>query len=171
MMSMNTHLKCALGFSGVFDTGFLLIFDIWHDVQKGSVSSLSLISWQTFSVYPAISNLMDPCPNIWCNNYKGTLFLGICFCDFDFSFVFTKDKCFLCKLCDNVTAFCSLSPKKTVQNPLWKRGAYPKLTNLIMENNQSHKSGENSMLYNAEMKGLPLSSHMFIWTSPFFPPM
>ena len=35
-----------------------------------------------------------------------------------------------------------------------------------MENNQLHKSGENSILYNVSMKVLPLSSHIFIWTYP-----
>ena len=37
-----------------------------------------------------------------------------------------------------------------------------------MENNRSHKSGANSTLYNVAMKGLTLSPHMFIWTSPVF---
>ena len=41
-----------------------------------------------------------------------------------------------------------------------------KFINLIIENNQSHKPGVSSTLYNTEMKGLPLSSHIFIWTSP-----
>ena len=34
IMSVNTNLKGVLGFSGVFDMGFLLIVDIWHDFQK-----------------------------------------------------------------------------------------------------------------------------------------
>ena len=37
-----------------------------------------------------------------------------------------------------------------------------------MENNRSHKSRSNSTLYNVSMKGLPLSSHTFIWNSPVF---
>ena len=35
-----------------------------------------------------------------------------------------------------------------------------------MENNQSHKSGANSKLYNIEMKGLTLSLHISIWNYP-----
>ena len=35
-----------------------------------------------------------------------------------------------------------------------------------MENNQSQKSGANSTLYNVEIKGFRLSSHIFIYTSP-----
>ena len=35
-----------------------------------------------------------------------------------------------------------------------------------MANNLFHKSVANSTLYNVEMKGLPLLSHTFIWTSP-----
>ena len=41
----------------------------------------------------------------------------------------------------------------------------PESINAIMENNQSHKSGANSTLYNVAMKGFPLYSHIFIWTS------
>ena len=37
-----------------------------------------------------------------------------------------------------------------------------------MKNNQSHKSGENSTLYNISTKGLPLWSHIFVLTSPVF---
>ena len=33
-----------------------------------------------------------------------------------------------------------------------------------MENNQSHKSRENSILYHVAMKGFPLLAQMFIWT-------
>ena len=36
MMSMNTHLKGSLGFSGVFGIGFLLIVDILRGVHKRS---------------------------------------------------------------------------------------------------------------------------------------
>ena len=32
MMSMNTHLKGVLGFSGVFGLGFFIIVDILQDV-------------------------------------------------------------------------------------------------------------------------------------------
>ena len=37
---MNTHFKAVLGFIGVFDIGFLLIVDIWHDMEKVSESTL-----------------------------------------------------------------------------------------------------------------------------------
>ena len=40
--------------------------------------------------------------------------------------------------------------------------------NIIMENNGYHKSGANSTLYKIAMKGFPLSSHIFIWSSPVF---
>ena len=49
----------------------------------------------------------------------------------------------------------------------WEKCAKPFL-NVILENNQSHKSGANSMLYNAAMKDFPLLSHIFIWNSPVF---
>ena len=35
-----------------------------------------------------------------------------------------------------------------------------------MENNQSHKFGSNSLLYNAAMKDLPLYSSTSIWNYP-----
>ena len=114
IMSMNTHFKGVLIFIGVFDLDFLFIVDIWHDTKKGSGSTLISMSCQKKSVYPAIIELLDLCPNIWCNNSRETFFLGICFCDFDFSFVFTKNACFICALCGNVTTLCSLSLNKTV---------------------------------------------------------
>ena len=153
MMSINTHLKSVLGFRGVFDIGFLFIVKIWHDVQYVSGSTLSSISWQKNPVSPASSYLVDLCPYIWCNNSKENVFLGICFCDFEFSFIFTKNACFCCELCGNVTAFCSLSLNKSVPKHLWKRQVCTKFINLIMENNWSHKSGANSGLYNVAMKG------------------
>ena len=94
MMSMKTHLKGVLSFSGVFDLDFSFIVGIWNDLQKGSGSTLRLISYQKFTVYPAISYLLYLCTNLWYNNPRENLFLGICFCDFDFSFVFTKNSCF-----------------------------------------------------------------------------
>ena len=118
MISMNTHLKSVLGFRAVFDLYFLFIVDIWHNVNKGSVSTLMSMSCQNVSVSPTSSELLDLCPNLWCNNSKETLFLGICFCDFDFYFIFTKNACFICALCGNVIAFCSLSLDKTVKSTL-----------------------------------------------------
>ena len=66
MMSMNTHLK------GVFvsDLAYLFIVDIWHDVKYGSVSTLISMSCQTYAVSPSSSDIVDMCPNIWCNNPK-----------------------------------------------------------------------------------------------------
>ena len=165
MMPMNTHLKFVLYFRGDFDLYFLFIVDIWYIVLKGSGYTLISISFQKCTVSPANSNLVDLCPNLWCNNYKETFFLGISFCDFDFSFVLTKNVCFCCALCGNVTAFCYLSLNKTVQNLLWKSQLCPKSINIIMEKNRLHKSGANSTLFNVEINGFPLSSHIFIWTS------
>ena len=160
MMSMNTHLKVVLGFRGLFNIDFLFIVDILHDVQKGSGSTLSSMSFQIFSVSPARIYLVNMCPNLWCNHSKETFFLGICFCSFEFYFVFTKNACFCCELCINVTVFCLLSLNKTLKNPLWKSQLRPKLINVTTQNNQLHKSGANSTLYNLAMKGFPLPSHI-----------
>ena len=64
MMYMKTHLKYVLGFIGVFDLVFLFIVDIWNDMKKGPGSTLRSISWQTFKVSPASSDLVDLCTNI-----------------------------------------------------------------------------------------------------------
>ena len=93
-------------------------------------------------------------------------FLKDFFCDFDLYFVFTKNACFLCVMCSNVTALCSLSLKKTMQDPILNRQVCTEFINVIMENNWLHKSDANSTLYNAGMKGFPLSSSISIWTSP-----
>ena len=116
-MLIKTHLKGAFGFNGFLYLAFLLIEDIWHDFQKGSESILGSIYFQTFAVSPAINNLVYPCPNLWCNNSKATLFPGVTFFDLVFYFGFTKKVCFLCSLCGRVTAFfsCHLStPCKTL---------------------------------------------------------
>ena len=167
-MSMNTHLKGILAFISVFDLAFFYIVDILHDVHNGSVSTLSSMPCQTFAVSPVSSDLVDLCPNLWCNNSKETFFLGICFFDFDFSFIFIKNTCFLCALYSNVTIFCLLSLNKTVQNPLWKRQVCPEWINVIMGDNQSQKFGANITLYNVEVKGFTLSSHISIWNFPVF---
>ena len=83
----------------------LFIEDICHDVKKGSGYILSSTSFQKFSVSPAINDLVDLCPNLWCNNPKATLFLGATFFDLYFSFVLIKNECFICALCGRVTAF------------------------------------------------------------------
>ena len=90
---------------------FLLIEDIWHDVQKGSGFILSSISWQIFALSPDINDLVYLCPNLWCNNSKAAFFLGAIFLDLGICFIFTKNVCFLFVLCGKVTAFFSLSSK------------------------------------------------------------
>ena len=96
------------------------------------------------------------------------IFLGILFCDFDFSFVFTKISCFLYALFDNVTSFCSLELKKTIKNPLQKIQVCNKFISIIMENNLSHKFVESSTFYDVAMKGLKLSSRKFFWNPPVY---
>ena len=49
-----------------------------------------------------------------------------------------------------------------------KKQVCPKFINAIMVNNRSNKFGANGMLYNAAMKGLPLSLLIFIWTYSVF---
>ena len=88
-------------------------------MKKGPIYILSSIYCQNVSVSPFIKDLVDLCPNLWCNNSKPTFFLGAIFFDLYFSFVFTKDACLFCALCGNVTAFFSFPPNYTVQNPLW----------------------------------------------------
>ena len=84
MMSMNTHLKGLLGFSGDLDIGFLIIVEIWHDVQNGSGYTLISISCQKCAVYPVSSDIVYLCPDLWCNNHRESFVLEICFCDFEF---------------------------------------------------------------------------------------
>ena len=68
MISIKAYLKGAFGFSGFLDLAFLFVEYIWHDVQKGSGYILSSISCQIFSAYPSLNDLLDMCPNLWCNN-------------------------------------------------------------------------------------------------------
>ena len=166
MMYMNINLKCVLAFICVFDLDFLFILEIWNYVQNGSGYTLISMSCQKFTVSPTINDLVDMCPITWCKNSKETFLLRICFCDFNFSFVLTKNACFICAMCGNVTALCSLSQNKNVQKSLWKRQVCLEFINTIMENNQLHKSGANRTLYNVAMKGFTLSSHITILTSP-----
>ena len=85
-----THLKGAFGFNGFLDLALLFIEEIWHNFQKGSGYIISLISFQKLSVSPAINDLVDLCPNLWCNHYKKIIFLGANFFVFDFSFISPK---------------------------------------------------------------------------------
>ena len=112
---IKTHLKSAFCFSGIIDLALLFIEDIWHDVQKGSGSILSSTSFQTLSLSPAINDLVDLCPNIWCNNSKAIFFLARNLFFFDTSWIFPVKACFLYSLCKNVTALFSFSPKYTVK--------------------------------------------------------
>ena len=98
-------MKCAFGSNGVLDLSFLFIEDIWHDVQKGSGSILNSIYFQKIAVYLAINDMVDLCPNLWCNNSKETFFLGATLLDLAFYFLFTKKSSFLCALCVRVTVF------------------------------------------------------------------
>ena len=59
IISIKTHLRGALGFSGFLDLAYLFMEEIWHDVEKGSGSILSLISSQTFVISPANNYLVD----------------------------------------------------------------------------------------------------------------
>ena len=63
MMSINVHLKGLLVFKGVFDMEFLFIVYICHDVQKGSVSTLSSVSFQNIPISTSSCELVDLCPN------------------------------------------------------------------------------------------------------------
>ena len=133
--------------------------NIWYDVQNGSGYTLISMSCQTFSFYPASSDLVYLCHNLWCHNSRKKLFLGICFCDFDISFVFTQKACFICAQSCNVTTFFLLSLKNRANFFMKDPGMY-----LIHEHNnggnQSHKSGTNFTLYNVAMNGFPLSSRI-----------
>ena len=86
--------------------------------KKGSGFILSLIYFQIIAVSPEINDLVDLCPNIWCNNPKAILFLGAILFDVEISFVFTKNECFLCALCGRVTEFFSVSTNYSDLNPL-----------------------------------------------------
>ena len=168
IIPIKTHFKGAFVLSGILDLSFLFIEEIWHDVQKGSGSILSSISPKTFTVSPANNDLVDLCPNIWCNNYKAIFFLAGNSFFFDFSVIFPRNVCFLCALCGNVTAFFFYAPKYTVQNPLWKRQVCPEFINVMIENNMSHNSGAKSTLCNVAMIDFSLSLHICICTWPFF---
>ena len=41
------------------------------------------------------------------------------------------------------------------------------MSQIYLLNNWSYNSGANSTMYNAAVRSLPLSSHIFIWTSSF----
>ena len=151
----------------ILDLAFLFIEEIWHDVQKRSVSILSSTSSQTLALFPANNDLVDMFPNLWCSNSKAFLFPAGNLFFFDFSMIFPRKACYLCALCGSVTALFSSAPKYTVQNPLWKRQVCPEFINVIFENNQSRNSGSKSTLCNVAMNFFPLSSHIYIRTWPF----
>ena len=67
------------------------LFVYWRNLKwitKGSGYILSSTSSQTLAVYPSNSNLVDLCPNHWCNNSKGIFYLAGNFFFFDFSMIF-----------------------------------------------------------------------------------
>ena len=96
------------------------------------------------------------------------MFLGGNFFDFDICLISPQNACLRYVLCGKPTAFFSLSPKYTVQNPFWNKQACPKFINVILENNLSHISGAKSTVWNVAMKVSPLSSHIFIWICTFY---
>ena len=63
-------------------------------MQKVPGSTLSSMPCQTITVSPEISDLVELCPNILCNNPRNTFSLGICLWVFYFPFIFTKNVCF-----------------------------------------------------------------------------
>ena len=160
-------MEGEFGFNGFLDIYFLCIGYMWYDVQKGSGSSICSISYQTFAVSPAINDLVDLCPNIWCNISKETFLLGATFFDLSFSFVFKINVLFLSALWGRVNTFFFLSPNYNVQNPLWNKQVCPILVNIIIENNLSCRSSAKSTLWNIAMKGSPLLSYIRILTRPF----
>ena len=81
MVSINTHL-C------------LFIVDIWNDFQKGSESTLILVYYQTLPVSPSSSDIVDLCTNLWCNNFREILFLGMV-AVFILTFIFFNRKCMI----------------------------------------------------------------------------
>ena len=76
MVSMNTHLKGVLVFSGVFDIGFCGLFRYDIMFRKGRDLLLDHC-FENFTVSPAISDLVDLCPNLRCNNTRENLYLCI----------------------------------------------------------------------------------------------
>ena len=102
-------------------------------MQKGSVSILNSISYQTLSVSPANNDMVDLWHNLWCNNSRVIFFLYGNFFVFEISLVFPKNACFLCALCGNVPALFSFAHEYTVQNPLWNKQVCPKFINAMIE--------------------------------------
>ena len=96
------------------------------------------------------------------------LFLEFAFADFDFSFIFTLNACFLCALYGNVTSLFSLLVKKTMQNTSWTSQVCTKFVNVIMENNWLPKSGATCTLYHVVITGFQFFQRIFLWGSPGF---
>ena len=109
MVYMNTHLKYILGFRGFFNIGFLLVVEIWHDMQKVSGYNLRSMPWQNNLVASVSIDLVYICPNLWCNHFRETFLFGICFCKFNFSFVLTKN------------SFLLVITKEDCENPFMKK--------------------------------------------------
>ena len=167
IISIKTHLKCTFGVNEFLSLSFLFMEEIRHDVKKVYGSILSSISSQTLSVSPSNNDLVDLWHNLWCNNYKAIIFLYGNFLVIKICFIFSKNACLLCVLCGNVTAFFYSAPNYTMKNPLWNKQVCPKLINVIMENNPSHRYGAKITLCNIAIKVYPLLSHIFIHTCHF----
>ena len=168
IISIKTHFKGDFGFIGFLYLAFLFMEEIWHDVQKWYGYFLSLMSSQKLAVSPSKNDMLDLWPNIWSNNSKSIFFLDGNFFVFGISFVSPKNTCFLYALCHNVTVFFSFSPKLTLQTHFWNKQLCPKLINVIIENNLSHKSGAKSTLCNVAINVSQLFLHIFIFNCPFF---
>ena len=135
--------------------------------KKGSGYVLSSTSSQTLAVSPANNDLVDLCPNLWCNNSKAIFFLAGNLFFFDTSWIFPLKACFSVHYVIMLLPFPFSAPKYTVQNSLWKRHVCPAFINVMIENNLSHKSGARSTLYKVAMKVFTLLSHICIRTDTF----
>ena len=117
MMSMETHLKCVLGFRGVVDIDFYILWISDMMCRKDQYLPLVQCLAKHFKYLQPVVILWT-CVLIFYATILKKFSLRGFFCDFYLSLIFTKNECFICALCGNFTAFCSLSPNKTVTNTL-----------------------------------------------------
>ena len=85
--------------------------------------------------------------------------------DLYFYFIFTRNACFLHALCCKHHILCNITEENHTKHFIIKAGM-SQIHWRNNENNRSHNSGANSMLYNVEIKGFPFSPRIFIWTIP-----
>ena len=116
MITMNTHLKCILGFTGcLWYRPFVDFWDLTRCAERvRTYPDLNVLP--KYAVYLSRSDLKYLCIILRYNNSREIFLLGISFSFFHVSFIFTKNACFLCALCGNITVLCSLAPKETVKN-------------------------------------------------------